>query len=334
MSLVNEENKTRFFTSFQSLVDYLLENSGIQEEDLPAILEAFLTANLATDTDVLENTNTERVITVSTAAVAARKAIEEWVQLAPDSLDTLQEISTALQNDPEIIQKLFDLLSGKASQSDLDKRQLTSNVDFAKAEWDAFFNWNSAGFNSVKAGIYHGVATAGRLGLLTQYPDVPEDENCNVTVSVSTEQYKIYTLTAANFIGEQVRLPINHLNQIDKVSFTVNEERVVVPTEDIDTESETEILVSNVSWQEGDLISLTFLTHVPMSLTKRVYAAVTTYAQGAEFFRTAKVLNGTLQTENMMVPNVWRSSSMDLEFTIDTIISAINEAIPDDETPQ
>lgn len=331
MTLVNEENKEKFFTSFQSLVSYLLENSGIQEEDLPPLLETFLSSKLATEQDVTDNTNVQGLITVTTAATAARKAIEEWVQLAPESLDTLHEIATALQNDPEIIQKLFDLLAGKASKKDLDKRQLTSNVDFNKESWDEFFTWGAAGFAAMNAGIYHGVATAGRIGLSAEYADIAPEEECNLNISVSVEQYRVVTLTQGNFISDQVRIPVNHLNQVEQLSFLKNGVRSPVLLEDIDSSSETELLISNTDWLVDDEIKLVFITHVPMSMPKKVYVAATTYAQGADFYRSAKTINGTLQTQTYLTSNVWRSNSMDLSFTIETIISAINDAIPDDE---
>ena len=333
MSIINEQNKTRFFTSFQALVDYLMENSGIQEEDLPAILEAFLTSKLATDTDVLENTNTDRVITISTAATAARKAIEEWVQLAPESLDTLQEISTALQNDPDIIQKLFDLIAGNASKKDLDKRQLYSNIDFSSADWDGFFTWSGGGLFTKNAAIYHGVATSKRLGIPSQYPNVPEDEKCNVTVSIASEQYSVITLTEANFIGEQVRIPLIHQNEQANLHFLKNGTVYKVEQADIDVSAETEILISNVDWLVGEVIDLVFITNVSMGIAKRVFINVTTQAQGADFFRTVKVNNSSIVTEGILESNVWRSSSLDLSYTIDTIISAINEAIPDTDEP-
>lgn len=333
MSLINEQNKTKFFSSFQSLVDYLLENSGIQEEDLPPILTAFLTSNLASGEDVSTHTNLDKVITVATAQQSARKAIEEWVQLAPESLNTLQEISTALQNDPDILQKMFDLIAGKANQSDIDKRQVYSNIDFSSAEWDSFFTFSAGGLSSKQSAIYHGVASTKRLGIPLQYVNVPETEMCNVTVSVSTEQYRIITLTAGNEIGNEIRLPVNHLNQVGKLHFVKNDVLYPVDPANIDSSSETELLISGTDWKPADVITMIFITHVNMEMTKRVFVNVTTQAQGADFFRTAKIHNGSLQTENILEANVWRSSSLDLSYTIETIISAINEAIPDTDEP-
>lgn len=333
MSLINEENKTKFFSSFQSLVDYLLENSGIQEEDLPPILTAFLTSNLASEEDVSNFTNVDKVITVATAQQSARKAIEEWVQLAPDSLDTLQEIATALQNDPDILQKMFDLIAGKANQSDIDKRQVYSNIDFSSASWDAFFTFGAGGLSSKPSAIYHGVATTKRLRIADQYPNVPETEKCNVTVSISTEQYRILTLTEGNVIGDAIRLPVNHLNQVAKLHFVKNDVLYPVELDAIDSSSETELLITGTDWIADDVITMIFITHVNMEMTKRVFVNVATQAQGADFYRTAKIHNGSLQTENILEANVWRSSSLDLSYTIETIISAINEAIPDTDEP-
>lgn len=339
MSLINEENKTRFFTSFQSLVDYLLENSGIQEEDLPPILNSFLTSNKATASDVENQTNLNQVLTVATGDAVARRAIEEWVQLAPESLNTLEELSAAFQNDPDIIQKLFDLLATKADKSAVDDLRLFSNVKFNSADWDEFLTWGAAGLQSKASGIYHGQGTAKRLGI-TQfydsetYTDMREEEPCDVTIKVTVLQSKVFVLEPAHFVGADVRLAVTHLNQMSKSTIykSAADTDIVqkINPEDINDENESFVTISNQDWLEGDRIVIVFDTYVEMGLVKTILVNAETSAAGCDFFRTVKVINGSIVTTDRMVSNVWRSNSLDLDLTIDSLIEAINEAIPDE----
>lgn len=85
-------------------------------ENFALAVKADLQTKTAAEVDGINNQYT----TPQTAYYLATKAIEEISGTAPETLDTINEIAAALQNNPDIIQNILDTLGTKASTTDLN----------------------------------------------------------------------------------------------------------------------------------------------------------------------------------------------------------------------
>lgn len=94
-----------------------------QEQVGLALVENFalsVKADLASKTPLQIDGINNQYTTPKTAYYLAQKAIEQISNTAPETLDTINEIATALQGNPDVIQDILDSLGTKAATTDLN----------------------------------------------------------------------------------------------------------------------------------------------------------------------------------------------------------------------
>ncbi len=168
--MISNASKTKLTNSIRSLVERLSVETRFSRAEAEAVVRDYVLGIMSTDSDVAAQVLTaEKITTVKHSYQLAQKAIAVLVGAAPESLNTLQEIATALNNDADIVgeillrlgtveQDTFDLLS------ELNNFRGRFNTDFTNHRLLSEFAFELL---NQPAGIFVGKATTTQLGIDT-----------------------------------------------------------------------------------------------------------------------------------------------------------------------
>lgn len=179
MSSITPEQNTSLQNALSGLVQRLLAQAGLSIEEVNQAITTYINGIVADDVEAQSGTGAGLVST-SQATMVANKAIEDWVSDAPGALDTLREIATALQDNPDIISEILTQLGLKASIEYVDSLfgnvALKQNVNFDDASYDGLFAVAGMSVNDITPAKHLGTGTAGRLsfGLADHVPNVTD----------------------------------------------------------------------------------------------------------------------------------------------------------------
>ena len=121
--MISPQAKQRLTQSITNLVERMATQTRFSRAEAEAVVRDYVLGIMSLDSDVsAQILTTEKITTVKHSYDLAQRAIAVLVGAAPESLNTLQEIAAALNNDAEVVgeillrlstveQDSFDLLS-------------------------------------------------------------------------------------------------------------------------------------------------------------------------------------------------------------------------------
>ena len=192
MSKITQEQNNQLQTALSGLVGRILAQAGLTSEQVNQLIVSYVEGIVATDEEAATGVGTGLVST-DQATVVANKAIEDWVGATPGALDTLQEIATALQDNPDVITEILTQLGEKASVEYVDSLManvgVVQNADFQAAMYDGLFAVDSKTVNDITPSKYQGFATASRLNFngADMVEGVSEAISANTSIMVEVD---------------------------------------------------------------------------------------------------------------------------------------------------
>jgi len=110
---VSAPTKAALEAALQGMVSRLMATSGISEAQATSLANAAITASIATAGEVDTGTSTSKLMNVAQTKRKIDEAVAALVNAAPETLNTIAELSAALNNDPDIINDLTTLIGQK-----------------------------------------------------------------------------------------------------------------------------------------------------------------------------------------------------------------------------
>ena len=126
---VDDSNLGLGVTNVQGALEKIVENVGNINNELDNLSSdaSEITYNDSTVADALDELSNELDNVVSTANSYTDTKVADLVGSAPETLDTLQEVAQAIEENEDVVTALNNAIGSKANQSDLDTTN--TNVD-------------------------------------------------------------------------------------------------------------------------------------------------------------------------------------------------------------
>lgn len=153
-SLVRNE----MIPALAKMVSRLLASSGLNSQDVGAIIESLY----ATDAQAVEAGNETNLVTPKAAKLMAEKVLADWTSLAPDSLDQLEEIAAALNNDPDAFNTLKAAVDGL--RGEINAYGKLAPIPGNSTEGLSLFSTTWINYESKDNGQYHAYASGTVVG--------------------------------------------------------------------------------------------------------------------------------------------------------------------------
>lgn len=333
--MLNPQIVTALQTAIAGLVTRLIDQAGMSPAEVTEAIGIYVSENSATAEQIAANAGTGLVNTDQSVTLA-QQAIAEWVGAAPAALDTINEISQALNNDPDIINNLVTSIGEKASIEYVDSKlgdvKLVTGADMNEVAYDALFNTGAKNVNEMLLGKFTGHATAGRLRFEgadvsgTSDP-IPSNESLLVEADVGVMGVELNTIaTDADGPGlGQTVFGIDHNS--GQVTVFINGE---ITYNDLDPEVVGPVVDKSVPGQLtlGESITagqtVRIIAYTPKATTGELikHATVRAYYNGLTFTAHVKGSYGAI------APPVWTCPTVDLDDLIIELTNSFNEQAP------
>lgn len=177
--MVDQVKIDELTTSLTGLVTRIISQAGLKADDV----EALIVGMFSSDEEAVDVANNVKLITPYSANIAAQKAISDWVGATPGALDTLEELSAAFQNNPDVINEIMTeladrftkaeataLISGTIASTidpiiaDLEERGIRGARNYGNPEYNNHVSSDPTTLGTIEFGVHYGVCTATRAG--------------------------------------------------------------------------------------------------------------------------------------------------------------------------
>lgn len=105
--------KAALESALQGMVSRIMATAGVTEAQATSLANAAIAASIASAGEVDTGTSTTKLMNVAQTKRKIDEAVAALVNSAPETLNTIAELSAALNNDPNIISDLTTLIGQK-----------------------------------------------------------------------------------------------------------------------------------------------------------------------------------------------------------------------------
>lgn len=153
---VTPQIKAALEAALQGMVSRIMATAGVTEAQATALANAAIASSIATAGEVDTGTSTTKLMNVAQTKRKIDEAVAALVNGSPETLNTIAELSAALNNDPDIISNLTTLIGQKetpaGAQSKVDtlaasvastyatKTELGTEIAFVYTDLTAMFD--------------------------------------------------------------------------------------------------------------------------------------------------------------------------------------------------